>query len=127
MAVRITCINKSNGFHENPYTAITDLGWLNPNTGENGRNTREQMYDWIKSGGQAYVQSGAATAEVIQLYRRTGRSTSRRARTARIATISSNSAADAELLHVRAGRVCASATSGRPHRVREAIRIASLT
>jgi hypothetical protein len=65
MAVRITCINKSNGFHENPYTAITDLGWVNPNTGETGRNTREQMYDWIKSGGQAYVQSGAATAEVI--------------------------------------------------------------
>lgn len=29
MAIRITCINKDNGDHENPNLAITHLGWIN--------------------------------------------------------------------------------------------------
>lgn len=66
MAVRITCINKANGQHENPYTAISHLGWSQDGTGNTGRSTREQMYDWIKNqNGQAYVQAGTARARVI--------------------------------------------------------------
>jgi hypothetical protein len=56
MAIRITCISKANGFHLDPHHAITDLGWVNVGTGEHGRSTRQQVYDWLKSqGGQAFV------------------------------------------------------------------------
>jgi len=55
MAIQITCINKDNGNHENPYVAISHLGWKDQ-SGKVGRNTRLEIYDFIKSeGGQAYV------------------------------------------------------------------------
>lgn len=57
MSVRITCINKSSGYHDNPLTAITNLGWENEQTGATGKSTRLDMYDFIKNkGGQAYVK-----------------------------------------------------------------------
>lgn len=57
MSVRITCISKDGGNHDNPHTAITDLGWVNEQSGERGSSTRLQMYDWIKNkGGDAYVK-----------------------------------------------------------------------
>lgn len=66
MAIRITCINKDGGYHDNPYVAITRLGWLEESTGKTGYITREQLYDWLKNeGGQAYVLAGNARAEVI--------------------------------------------------------------
>ena len=66
MAIRITCINKANGQHENPYVAITDLGWVEDGTGKAGRLTREALHDWItRQHGQAYVQVGVARAMVI--------------------------------------------------------------
>jgi len=65
MAIRITCINKAGGYHENPYVAISDLGWVNETSGETGRATRLEMYDWVNRGGEAYVQAGTARARVI--------------------------------------------------------------
>ncbi len=66
MAVRITCINKANGQHENPYVAISHLGWVEDGTGKTGRSTREEMYNWIKNeNGQAYVQAGTVRARLI--------------------------------------------------------------
>lgn len=66
MAVRITCISKSGGYHENPYVAISHLNWQNDASGERGRATREQMYDWVENkNGHAYVQSGASKARLI--------------------------------------------------------------
>ncbi len=56
MAIKITCINKDNGNHENPNVAITHLGWLNETEGTSGKNTRLEIYDWIKGGGRAYVK-----------------------------------------------------------------------
>ena len=57
MSVRITCINKDNGNHENPHVAITDLGWINESSNETGKSTRLQVYDWIKDkNGFAYVR-----------------------------------------------------------------------
>ena len=56
MAVRITCINKSNGYHEDPHHAISDLGWTEDGTGKSGKSSRQQVYDWIKQGGAAYVR-----------------------------------------------------------------------
>ena len=56
MSVRITCINKDNGNHENPHEAIINLGWVNEKTGASGKTSRVGMYNWIKEkGGQAYV------------------------------------------------------------------------
>ncbi len=56
MSIKITCISKSGGFHENPHTAIEKLGWINEQTGSSGNSTRLQIYDWIlKEGGIAYV------------------------------------------------------------------------
>lgn len=66
MAIRITCINKANGQHENPYVAITHLGWLEDGTGKSGRWTREVLFEWIKvQGGQAYVQQSTGRTKVI--------------------------------------------------------------
>jgi len=59
MAVRITCINKDGGNHENPHAAISDLGWVEDGSGQSGKSSRLQMYDWIKhQGGYAYVRDG---------------------------------------------------------------------
>ncbi|ALR31231.1 hypothetical protein ATE47_12175 [Chryseobacterium sp. IHB B 17019] len=56
MAIRITCINKDNGYHENPNLAITHLGWTNEETREAGKSTRLEIYFWIKNqNGIAYV------------------------------------------------------------------------
>lgn len=56
MSVRITCIKKSGGYHQNPYTAIETLGWINEADNDTGRTDRIAMYDWIKDkGGVAYV------------------------------------------------------------------------
>lgn len=58
MSVRITCISKDGGNHENPYTAISELGWTEDGTGKRDRSTRLQMYDFVQGGGVAYVLSG---------------------------------------------------------------------
>jgi hypothetical protein len=49
MSIRITCIKKSNGYHEDPHHAISELGWTNEQTDKTGRSTRLEMYDWIKN------------------------------------------------------------------------------
>jgi len=65
MAIRITCIKKDGGNHENPFVAINTLGWINESTGEQNSSTRVQMYDWVVGGGQAYVVAGGAKAKLI--------------------------------------------------------------
>jgi hypothetical protein len=56
MSIRITCIQKSGGYHADPHHAITSLGWTNEQTGAIDRSTRENMYDWVKKGGVAVVR-----------------------------------------------------------------------
>lgn len=57
MSIRITCINKDSGNHENPHVAISHLGWINEATGKTGKNTRIEIYNWIKDDkGHAYVK-----------------------------------------------------------------------
>lgn len=56
MAIRIVCINKDNGNHENPHVAIEALGWIEDGTNTRGRWKRTEMYDWIvHKNGIAYV------------------------------------------------------------------------
>lgn len=60
MAVRITCIKKDGGNHENPFVAISSFTWKNESTGETGSSTRLTMYDWIVNDkGVAYVQDSS--------------------------------------------------------------------
>lgn len=67
MSIRITCINKDNGYHENPYIAISHLGWENPSNGNRGKHTRLQIYNWINDDeGYAYVEdANGKQAKVI--------------------------------------------------------------
>jgi len=58
MAIRITCINKEGGYHDDPHHAITHLGWT-ADDGKTGKSTRLELYDWLKNkGGSAYVRDG---------------------------------------------------------------------
>jgi hypothetical protein len=66
MTVRISCINKANGLHENPYVAISHLNWVQDETGKTGRSTREEMYTFVEDQkGTAYVQSGSSRAVLM--------------------------------------------------------------
>lgn len=66
MAVRISCINKANGLHENPYVAISHLNWVEDGTGKTGRSTREDMYAFVEDQkSTAYVQSGSSRAVLM--------------------------------------------------------------
>jgi len=56
MILTITCIKKAGGQHENELTAISHLGWVEQATGKAGIYTRNEMYQFIKSGGQAFVE-----------------------------------------------------------------------
>jgi len=57
VAIRITCISKEGGFHQDPHHAISHLGWVNEQDGETGRNTRLEIYTWLKNkDGKAYVK-----------------------------------------------------------------------
>jgi calcineurin-like phosphoesterase len=57
MSVRITCIKKDGGNHENPYLAISTLSWIEDGTNSTGTSTRKQMYDFlVVTKGTAYVQ-----------------------------------------------------------------------
>ena len=60
MAVKITCIRKDSGNHENPYVAITSMKWINEENNKGGESSRIEMHDFVKDGGIAYVtdQSG---------------------------------------------------------------------
>jgi hypothetical protein len=56
MAIKITCINKSAGYHADAHHAISHLGWIQDETGDTGKSTRLEVYDWIKNkNGVAYV------------------------------------------------------------------------
>ncbi|HEY2383622.1 MAG TPA: DUF3892 domain-containing protein [Terriglobia bacterium] len=66
VAIRVTCINKENGYHEDPHHAISMLGWVEDGTGNSQTWTRLQMYDWVKRGGDAYVRDGQGNrAQVV--------------------------------------------------------------
>jgi hypothetical protein len=57
MSVRITCIKKAGGNHENPFVAIETLNWIEDGTNATGTSTRLVMYDFVAiKGGTAYVQ-----------------------------------------------------------------------
>jgi hypothetical protein len=68
MSIKITCIKKASGDHENPYVAISRIGWVNLlNPYEKKSSTREEMYDFVIKGGEAFVydRSGTIRSKLI--------------------------------------------------------------
>jgi hypothetical protein len=66
MAIRIVCINKAAGQHENLYVAISHLGWQEYGTAAAGKWTRERLYDWIEyERGEAFVESVGSKVRVM--------------------------------------------------------------
>jgi hypothetical protein len=47
MSIRVTCINKSGGYHQDAHHAIEFLGWVDEQNNKTGRATRLQMYEWV--------------------------------------------------------------------------------
>lgn len=70
MAVRITCITKDNGNHQNPHEGITNYGWVNEQTRAAGNNTRAQMVDFLeRQGGSAYVRDQSNNVAYIGVWK----------------------------------------------------------
>lgn len=69
MSVRVTCIKKSGGYHENPHEAISTFGWTEDGTGNAGRTDRDEMWKWVTNGGHAYVRD--ANGNVARVFART--------------------------------------------------------
>lgn len=59
MSVRITCIRKAGGDHENPYVAISNMNWINEDNQATGTTSRTDMFDFVDGGGEAYVKDSA--------------------------------------------------------------------
>jgi Protein of unknown function (DUF3892) len=66
MSIRITQIRKPSGWNANPHEAISNLTWIEDLTGKFGIASREQMYDFLKNRGVAYVKD--ARGDVAYLY-----------------------------------------------------------
>ena len=57
MAVKIICIRKDGGNHQNPHKKITDFGWVNEQTRAAGQSTRAQMVYFLeRQNGKAYLK-----------------------------------------------------------------------
>lgn len=81
MAVRIVCANKPSGNLHDPHEAIADYGWIEDGTNVRKISQRQDMVNWVKNGGIAYVQdsygrradcsvrTSARGTEFLQTYR----------------------------------------------------------
>lgn len=56
MTIRVVCINKSGGYHEDPHHAISRFGWVEDGSGQTGYSNREEMWAFVIKGGRAYVR-----------------------------------------------------------------------
>lgn len=64
--VRITCIRKDGGNHQNPHEGITNFGWVNEQTRAMGESTRSQMVDFLeRQKGTAYVEDSMGNVAYI--------------------------------------------------------------
>jgi len=56
MSVRIVCVKKDYGNHLNPHEGITHYGWIQKPNEAYLVSERQQMVDWVRNGGLAYVE-----------------------------------------------------------------------
>ena len=65
MTIRIVCINKDNGNHDNPHEAISRFGYVsssNPSIAPRRFVYRSVLVKWLNDGNQAYVTDGRLVA-----------------------------------------------------------------
>jgi len=68
MSVRITCIKKDNGNHNNPHEGITHLSWMDEQTGDAGRATRSEIIYFIENQrGTAYVKDSFGNIAYVKV------------------------------------------------------------
>lgn len=64
--VKVTCIRKDQGNHENPHEGITGFGWVNEQSRATGESTRSQMVDFLeKQNGKAYVKDSLGNVAYV--------------------------------------------------------------
>jgi len=56
VSIRVVCINKDNGDHDDPHESIDFFGWINESTQAKGKSSRKEMVDFLEDKGQAYVK-----------------------------------------------------------------------
>jgi hypothetical protein len=56
MSIKITCINKVSGLHNDVHESISHLGWVNEITQKTGKYTRSEIIDFIEKGNIAYTK-----------------------------------------------------------------------
>ncbi len=55
--IQITCINKQSGYHQDPYSAIEQFGWVDTSDRKTGKSTLDQMVAFVAANPrQAFVQ-----------------------------------------------------------------------
>lgn len=60
MTIRIIWATKPSGNLHNSHEAISDFGWIIESTGETGRSTRLELYNWLKiPSNHALVRDGS--------------------------------------------------------------------
>ncbi|MBM7331363.1 DUF3892 domain-containing protein [Agrobacterium sp. S2] len=63
MSIRITAIRLSDTRY-NDHQHITEFRWTGYEDGNNGQSSKQQLVEWIDSGGRAYVESGSGRVSV---------------------------------------------------------------
>jgi hypothetical protein len=57
MAIKITCIKKTDAYDQDTHEAIRHLGWIDDDTRKLGTNTPAEIHQWITNeSGVAYIE-----------------------------------------------------------------------
>lgn len=54
--LKIICINKDGGDHDDPHKSINNFGWTNISDGYKGNYSLSEMIDYLEGGGKAFVE-----------------------------------------------------------------------
>lgn len=73
MTIRITCINKDNGHHDDPHEAITELGWEEVgNTSNHKVSSRAAIVKFLEDGNRAYVKDRYGDTADLMVFTKNG-------------------------------------------------------
>jgi hypothetical protein len=72
MPIRVTCINKDSGHHEDPHMGITNFGWIEDLSSNSGNYTRLQMIKFLEARGSAYVKDSLGNKADLIVVSRNG-------------------------------------------------------
>jgi hypothetical protein len=70
--IRITCINKDHGNHQDPHEAITRFGWISIDN-KRGFSNLAEMVSFLENNGQAFVRDRFGRTAMLIVRSRLGR------------------------------------------------------